>query len=760
MASSLVAQDTELDASLYPIAVLLDELKNEDLNLRLNATKRIKTIAAALGPERTRVELLPFLTESIDDEDEVLLTLAEELGDYLDEIGGPEYAYVLMEALENLSIVEETIVRDKAVASLRKISHDVRTHGGNNSHSDVLHSDHLFPLVQRLATGDWFTSRISACALFAAVYSGLPKSSMDLRNHVINMFKALARDETPMVRRAAASNIGDFTTAVAKEDPEKVDVQLFPVFSALVKDEQDSVRLLVVENAAVFARVSTACTERTNNNNNNTPTPMATTSDAAPPADNTGKDKATGKDEPATATTDEDTLMSSSQSSTVNGVIPDEIKAPTEETSENSGSTVKDSSANDTPDNNMNVNVNSTDSSFRPRTTNESSQIVDMLRGFAVDKSWRVRYMVADQLADMCDALGPKATRNDLLPAYLRLLKDKEPEVRTAAAFKVSDFSKRIVALPAISKDEMDSSNDNTTNNGNSNSNTGTAAATGLELVIRDILPPIQELVGDNSQHVRAALASNIMGMAPDLGVEVTVEHLVDIVLALLKDEYPEVRLNVIAQLDKVSFIMSIEKLSGELLPAIVELAEDKNWRVRLAIIAHIPLLAKQLGKEYFGHEKKLGELCIKWLGDSVCTIREAAITNLKKLTEVFGVEWAQINIVPQVLSLYDMSNNYLLRMTSLNAIGVLSELVGRSIVEDMFLPVVTEKASRDPVPNVRFCSAKTLTVVIPFVGKEMREKKIRPVLMTLVGSETEKDTDVQYFAQQALKTLAACTAA
>lgn len=90
MVSSFVAQDSELDASLYPIAVLLDELKNEDLNLRLNATRRIKTIAAARGPERTRVELLPFLTESIDDEDEALLTLAEELGCYLDEIGVKE----------------------------------------------------------------------------------------------------------------------------------------------------------------------------------------------------------------------------------------------------------------------------------------------------------------------------------------------------------------------------------------------------------------------------------------------------------------------------------------------------------------------------------------------------------------------------------------------------------------------------------------------------------------------------------------------
>ena len=46
---------------LYPIAVLIDELKHEDVVLRLNAIKRLSTIALALGPERTRQELIRFL---------------------------------------------------------------------------------------------------------------------------------------------------------------------------------------------------------------------------------------------------------------------------------------------------------------------------------------------------------------------------------------------------------------------------------------------------------------------------------------------------------------------------------------------------------------------------------------------------------------------------------------------------------------------------------------------------------------------------
>ena len=92
----------------------MDELRSEDVQLRLNAIHRISTIALALGPERARDELIPFLQDSVEDEDEVLLALAEELGRNFEEyIGGPEYAHVLLGPLENLSAVEETLVRDK-----------------------------------------------------------------------------------------------------------------------------------------------------------------------------------------------------------------------------------------------------------------------------------------------------------------------------------------------------------------------------------------------------------------------------------------------------------------------------------------------------------------------------------------------------------------------------------------------------------------------------------------------------------------------
>lgn len=76
-------------SALYPIAIMIDELKCEDQKKRIASVRNLSTIATALGPERTRSELLPYILELMDDDDEVLVILAETLPSMLDYAGGP-----------------------------------------------------------------------------------------------------------------------------------------------------------------------------------------------------------------------------------------------------------------------------------------------------------------------------------------------------------------------------------------------------------------------------------------------------------------------------------------------------------------------------------------------------------------------------------------------------------------------------------------------------------------------------------------------
>jgi serine/threonine-protein phosphatase 2A regulatory subunit A len=51
--------------------------------------------------------------ESVEDEDEVLTALSEELGGFVEYVGGPEWGHVLLSPLENLAAIEEPLVREK-----------------------------------------------------------------------------------------------------------------------------------------------------------------------------------------------------------------------------------------------------------------------------------------------------------------------------------------------------------------------------------------------------------------------------------------------------------------------------------------------------------------------------------------------------------------------------------------------------------------------------------------------------------------------
>jgi serine/threonine-protein phosphatase 2A regulatory subunit A len=106
-----------MEDDLYQIALLIDNLKHDDLKLRLNASNSLVRIAESLGPDRTREELLPFLCEITDDDDEVTTVLAERLGDLCNHVGGAEYIHHLLTPLDLLTSIEESSVRNAVRAS-------------------------------------------------------------------------------------------------------------------------------------------------------------------------------------------------------------------------------------------------------------------------------------------------------------------------------------------------------------------------------------------------------------------------------------------------------------------------------------------------------------------------------------------------------------------------------------------------------------------------------------------------------------------
>jgi serine/threonine-protein phosphatase 2A regulatory subunit A len=73
------------------------------------------------------------------------------------------------------------------------------------------------------------------------------------------------------------------------------------------------------------------------------------------------------------------------------------------------------------------------------------------------------------------------------------------------------------------------------------------------DVILARIVPCVQTIASDSSQHVRASLAQQISGLAPLLGKDSTIEVLVPLYLQLLKDDFSEVRLNLISKLEVVN---------------------------------------------------------------------------------------------------------------------------------------------------------------------------------------------------------------
>jgi hypothetical protein len=89
-------------------------------------------------------------------------------------------------------------------------------------------------------------------------------------------------------------------------------------------------------------------------------------------------------------------------------------------------------------------------------------------------------------------AVDDEVVTRDLVPAFVKLLKDSEAEVRTAIAGQIPGFCKLV---------------DRTT-------------------LLNDIMTTVEDLVSDTSQHVRAALGTQISGLAPILGKDEYVSRL------------------------------------------------------------------------------------------------------------------------------------------------------------------------------------------------------------------------------------------
>jgi serine/threonine-protein phosphatase 2A regulatory subunit A len=230
-----------------PLDFFKEELQSDKAEVKINAINSLHLIASALGPARISNELLPYLqsileTDPYQNEDELLFSLAKQyanLYEYMDQSKAAE----LIKPLEHLAAQEETVIREQAIESMVAIVEK----GPNDLVPQI-----VVPALHRLATKtDFFTARVSACALFPTVYR---KANSDQKSDLRKAYNAICSDDTPMVRRAAANKMASFVTECSLEDLEDMKESYK---SLAYEDTQDTIRVASVHTTLQLAKMYT-----------------------------------------------------------------------------------------------------------------------------------------------------------------------------------------------------------------------------------------------------------------------------------------------------------------------------------------------------------------------------------------------------------------------------------------------------------------------------------------------------------------------
>lgn len=80
-----------------------------------------------------------------------------------------------------------------------------------------------------------------------------------------------------------------------------------------------------------------------------------------------------------------------------------------------------------------------------------------------------------------------------------------------------------------------------------------------------------------------------------------------------------------------------------------------------------------------------------------------------------------------------------------------MSQALTGDVIRDQLLPMVSVLAA-DPIPNIRFNIAKSLSTIIPLLKKAnlqpVLSEKVKPILVKM---QDDGDVDVRYYSQVAL---------
>ena len=208
---------------------LLEDLQSADIKTKKNAVQNLRGISLALGRERTRKELLPYLNSCIDEEeDEIILELAKVLSNFIDCIGGKQYIKELFNLLKVILTIDEPFVIKETINSIKLIVKQI------GKVSEV--ENDLMSMINDLYTSDDINQKKSAMTLLIFLFKDLNENNKTL---ALNYFDKYLVDSNIYLRKELLNKITEISPLLSIDYIKKL-------INTILKDKNDSMRIDII----------------------------------------------------------------------------------------------------------------------------------------------------------------------------------------------------------------------------------------------------------------------------------------------------------------------------------------------------------------------------------------------------------------------------------------------------------------------------------------------------------------------------------
>jgi serine/threonine-protein phosphatase 2A regulatory subunit A len=217
------------------VKLYTDTFKSDDLPQRISALHNLAIYCATLSLSCIQKDILPLLKDTLEDDDEVLMVIAEELGKF--------YAFgagvMVLPFLEFLARSEDNLVRSRVAHSLCQIVDSIQ--------NDPAAEEQFYKLIGRLALSDRFGPRSLCCEIMHHIYSRCKDQD---KSELRGMFRALCEDKEQEVRKSAFSNIKSLISLMDQED---IKNEYLDFLRILTKEEIDVIKIHAIHSTIAIA---------------------------------------------------------------------------------------------------------------------------------------------------------------------------------------------------------------------------------------------------------------------------------------------------------------------------------------------------------------------------------------------------------------------------------------------------------------------------------------------------------------------------